>query len=548
MEDKKNMKKPTGEQPPKKAELKKSEYVKDKEKAAAQAAREAEKAARKAQKAQDKMPLKERIKSPRFRHGSAARALTVLMVAVIVLVNVLVAALSGKFPNMNIDMTAGGVNSLSDQVKEVVGNVKKDTQIIILGTEEQVRGDQLLSNYGIKYSQVATLTDKMHAMNPKITVAYKDLDADPTFANDYAQDNLITGDVIVKTADRSYVVKYSDLFNVTSDAQTGSQQVYTQAGDTLAAGLSNANADTLPVVAFDTGHSEQIPTDSYKSLLKSNNFDVQDFNLLTDEIPENTQFIMLSAPKTDYTDEEIQKLDSFLSNTEQKADRGVLATFYANAATMPKLSAFLQEWGLTPGDQLVVETDQNQTIANQPLFLLANPGTETTLNPKASYQYLIAPQAQPIAVAAGSDGLTTSALLTSSDTSAAVASDSDGSDMDSAAKKSYTLAGMGEKTVTAGGEAHKARVIAAGSSIFFAQEYLGSGTFSNGAWATDLAKYVTGTLNNSTVTITPVQTNTMDISMTSALSGLVGIGAFTILIPAACFIAGIVVYRKRRKL
>lgn len=550
MEDK-HMKKPAGEQPPKKTELEKSTYVKDKEREAAEAAREAEKAARKAEKQRQKAnrpPLKERMKSQRFRHGTTAKVITVLVIAALVLVNVLFSALSNKFPNMNIDMTTGSINSLSDQVKSVVQSVKKDTDIIIIGTEEQVRNDQLLSNYGIKYSQVATLTDKMHALNPKIKVSYKDLDADPTFANDYKDDNLVAGDVIVKTADRSYVVKYSDLFNISQDQMTGAQAIYTQAGDALAAGISNANASSLPVVAFDTGHEEQLPTDAYKSLLKSNNFDVKDFNLLTDDIPENTQFIMLAAPKNDYTEDEIKKLDDFLSNTDQKADRGLLVTFHANASTMPVLCNFLKEWGLTVENKIVAETDANQTIANQPYFLLANAGTATTLNEKSSYQYLIDPQTQPVTVASSANGLTTSALLTSSDTTAALDADGDGSDINTAAKQSYTLAGMGEKTVKTGSEEHKACVVAMGGSMFFTQTYLQSGTFSNGTWATDLAKYVTGTVNNSSVTITPVQTNTADISMSSAVSGLVGIGAFTILIPVACFVAGIVVYRKRRKL
>ena len=144
--------------------------------------------------------------------------------------------------------------------------------------------------------------------------------------------------------------------------------------------------------------------------------------------------------------------------------------------------------------------------------------------------------------------MTTSTLLTSSSTTAAVATDSDGSDLSTAPQQSYTLAAMGEKTVSAGGEDYHARVVAMGGSVFFTSAYLQSGTFSNSAWTADLAKYVTGTQDASAVTITPVRTNTLDISFSSAASGLVGIGAFTILIPAACFIAGIVVYRKRRKL
>ncbi len=549
MEDKKNMKKPTGEKPQKQTELEKSTYVKEKEKEAAAAQKAAEKANRKAEKAQTpKLPLKERLKSPRFRHGAVAKGITVLVVVVLVLVNVLFSALSQKFPNMNIDMTTGGVNSLSEQVQDVVESVQHDTEIIIIGTEDEVRNNQLLSSYGVNYSQVAILTDKMHALNPKITVTYKDLDADPTFANDYPDDDLVSGDVIVKTDLRSYVVKYYDLFDVSSNYQTGATDVYTQAGDALAAGISNANAETLPVAAFDTGHEEQLPTDALESLLKSNNFDTQTFNLLTDDIPEGTQLLILGAPSADYTEEELSKLDDYLANTDLAADRALLVTFHVNAGTMPNLASFLKEWGMTVEDEILAETDANKTIANQPLFLMAQTGTSTVLNEHADYGYLLDPQTQPITLDENVTGVTTSTLLTSSSTTAAVATDSDGSDLSTAPQQSYTLAAMGEKTVSAGGEDYHARVVAMGGSVFFTSAYLQSGTFSNSAWTADLAKYVTGTQDASAVTITPVQTNTLDISFSSAASGLVGIGAFTILIPAACFIAGIVVYRKRRKL
>src|SRR5699024_308488 len=80
--------------------------------------------------------------------------------------------------------------------------------------------------------------------------------------------------------------------------------------------VSSVNADTLPLAVFDTGHNEMMDTTLYKNLLTSNNFETQEINLLTDEIPENAQLFVLATPATDYTPDEIEKLEAFLNDEE----------------------------------------------------------------------------------------------------------------------------------------------------------------------------------------------------------------------------------------
>lgn len=529
-------------------ELKKSEYVKDKEEKAAQEAEIERRRTQKEAKKNSKKPLKEKLKSQKFRHGTTASAITALGLVILVLVNVVVSALGSKFPSMNIDMTTGNVNSLSDSVKAVVDGVKQNTTLTIIGTEEQVKNNQLLSS-SVKYSQVGIIAGKMAERNNKISVAYMDLDKNPTFASKYSEDNLAKGDVVVTAPKNSYVVKSTDLFNVSSDSQTGTQQIYTQVGDALASGISNANSENTPVIAFETGHSEQLSSDAVTALKKlytSNQFTNKDFSLLTDKIPDNAQLVFIGAPKTDYTDAEIKKLDEFLASTSSTKDRGlVLTTHIIDPEKMPKLAAFLKEWGITLANQVVMESDASKYVMQQPSYLLAQAGTDVTLNKSSSYSNLLTPLAQAMTLSSSVSGVTASALLKSNDTCYTV-SPTENTDSSAAnkTKAASVIAAIGEKTV---GKA-KASVAVCGSSVFFTDGIINTNTYSNGTWTADLAKYMTGTTSTGAVTITPVQTNTADISLSSAASSMVGLLIFTIVLPLCCFGIGIVVYRRRRKL
>ena len=56
------------------------------------------------------------------------------------------------------------------------------------GEREIAKADTLLAEYGIKYSQVSTLAEKMAEKNSNISVEYIDLDQNPAFASEYKDD------------------------------------------------------------------------------------------------------------------------------------------------------------------------------------------------------------------------------------------------------------------------------------------------------------------------------------------------------------------------
>ena len=56
---------------------------------------------------------------------------------------------------MDIDMTAQGLNTLSDQAIEIAQSIDEDTTIYLIGSEDAYENNQIYSSYGLEYSQVA---------------------------------------------------------------------------------------------------------------------------------------------------------------------------------------------------------------------------------------------------------------------------------------------------------------------------------------------------------------------------------------------------------
>jgi ABC-2 type transport system permease protein len=497
------------------------------------------------------------LKSQKFRRGSISTAFTAGFIAVVVLLNVLVGILGQKFPSINLDLTKTSTNSLSAQSEKVIDSVKTPTTVTICATQQQVQNDQIYAENGLQYSQVGSLAAKIAERNSNIKVQYVDLDKNPAFANDYKSDNLTAGDVIVKTDKRYRVLAYNDLFDIETSQDGSSQQVYSNVDGAFAGALSAVISDKLPIVAFDTGHTEKQDMSAYKKLLSSNSFDTKDFNLLTDAIPSGAQMIVLGYPTTDLSDAEVTKLSQFLASKTVDGDRSLMLTFYPDQGSMPKLENFLKEWGLAVPQAVIVETNQQKYLSEKPQYLLSDVQSTLDLTGKAKeqqsgqttdYGYFFTPVSNPINILYQSKGTrATYSLAKTSSTCYLV--DNNTKEGATPPQASYNTVALSQDTVTANDKTYKSNVIAVGSSLLLSDGVINSSTFGNGKYMADLSKYATGTTAAANALNIPVkEMNATDITLNSALAGVLGLGIFTVLIPLSILIAGLMIYNKRRRL
>ena len=114
------------------------------------------------------------LKNRRLRMGSFATVLTVIFIAVLIILNMIVSAISERYP-IQLDLTTGKIYGLSDETIEYLKTVEKDVNIYVLATEDSFGSP---NEY---YLQAAETIKKFPQYNSKIKVQFIDLAKDPAF-------------------------------------------------------------------------------------------------------------------------------------------------------------------------------------------------------------------------------------------------------------------------------------------------------------------------------------------------------------------------------
>lgn len=489
--------------------------------------------------------------SAKWKRGGMATALTAVFIAIVVVINILVGLLTDRFPSLNMDLTAQKLNTLSDQAVKIAQGVEQETTIYLIGSEDNYRNDRIYSSYGLEYSQVANLAEKLREVNTKISVKFIDPDTNPTFISAYPDDALGTGKVLVETERRHKVLTVADLFTVTQNSTTYRTETYSKVDSALASALEVVNLDKVPVIAVITGHGELLGSNNmsnFLGLLEDQNYEVKEVDFLTEEIPENTQIVMLPTPTTDYTDEEIQKLRTYIDDTARPERCALLVTCHPSQGALPKLAAFLEEWGIRVEEGMVAETDASRVALGNASFVLVD-HTEELLNDD-DYSRLVSPLSRPITrlFEANGDVVQTESLWTTADTAYVATEDMVETDPADIPKSSQTVAAIAEKRPRVDGKSTARSVVVFGSSHVFLDQYM-SAAFGDKTYIANVLSYCTDTDGSQVTVMThQVQTNVLDVTASSGTINLLGLGVFAIGLPLLILVVGLVVFLKRRHL
>jgi ABC-2 type transport system permease protein len=518
--------------------------------AAAETETAAKEAASQNEAAPEKKPEQQEKKKPsffqseKFKHGTTATAFTAIFIVVVVLVNVFFSILSEKFPSINFDVTKNATNSLSSKCIEVIDKVNIPVEITICASKEACENNSLTTS-SIDYAQVSRLFSKAAERNSNITLSYVDLDKNPTFAANYKSDNIQEGDVVVKSDKRYRVITSTDLFETNYSSDYTSTTTTSKVDSSLASALNSVTAENMPIASFDTAHSEQLSSEGYVHLLQNSSFETKEFSLLSDDIPENTQLLVLGCPSTDLTEEEVEKIDKWLHDDTLKLDRTLLVTTSAGVASLDKLNDLLNDWGLSADTSSVVEEQEATRYYGSPLAIYTDVQSSVNLGGKGSYTGVLATNIAPVSIKASSVGKkVTYSLLKTSDQSVIAKSDKSISE-----PGSQNVVALSREAINIDKKDYHASVILSGSTTMFSASLLNTDVFGNNAFLSDLSRYATGTTDSTSVVTTTTHTlYETDMAVSAQTVQILGFGVFTVLLPLIVVIAGIVVYRKRRAL
>lgn len=356
-------------------------------------------------KAQDTQSASRKGLSRKLRLGTVATITTVIVIAVVMLLNIGMDVLEKRFP-IAVDLTADGTFTMSDnsiQLAQMIGQNERigNTEIIVFVNEALFTNNEYDSYpmmYELKETAIQnagssdgtamynrligsfeTVLDQFYYMlkqyqvesNGKISHRFIDVDANPALASAYQEYEIGAGTVLFLNEDGTRSQKFELLNMISLDQQSSAvlPEYNSEAERLVAACLNLVTAEDSKKATFLLGHGEDNTLiNTLQQILINNACDVVALDITASNKPEeDTDIFVIAAPTKDYTDEEIAMLREWLDNDGKRGrDLVVIAD---HSAKLPSLYEMVgDEYGIVVTDTLVCETDSANIAGNNTLY------------------------------------------------------------------------------------------------------------------------------------------------------------------------------------
>lgn len=399
---------------------------------------------------QDAKLLKQRQRKKKMKYGSVAVAITLIVTAIVILLNVVVGLLVERYPNAKLDLTTSNLYEVSDETIDYIKNLDTTVEIAVSSEESTLEKDSYLK-------MVTEMLKKYQSYSSEVEVTYFDTTKNPDILSKYQSKysgTISSDNVIVCSGDRVRVFPLSDFFELDQDKL----QYYYYGQATLAEcitafkgeqsltnaimNVTDANPQRVGFIAQSNGNSIYNPTNGnvyaaqvLSTLLDDNGYDVTQLDMVTDEIsPADYDLLVLPAPVNDLTVDAIEKLETFLHNDGNLGKRLLYIADFTQGNT-PNLDAFLRDWNIVADTSYVIDdnatTQQAVTLlvaGNQRMYApIVNPVSSDYSSGLANTSLpIVAPVSRPILTRDANNGRVVTNLLTTADTSYCVPLNLDG--------------------------------------------------------------------------------------------------------------------------
>ena len=335
-----------------------------------------------------------------LRGGSYSLALTAIVLALLVAVNVFTSMLPATLTKF--DISSSKLYSITSNTKAVVNNLQQDVTIywIVQADSE----DDIIENLLAKYD----------ALSSHINVVKKNPDVFPTFAEQYTDETVSNNSLIVESGNRYRYIPYSDLYETELDYYS---YTYVTSGfdgeGAITSAIDYVVTDDLPQLYTLTGHGEQELPATFAQSLEKENIELTELSLLTvDEIPAEADALLIYAPQSDISEEEAAMLLDYAENG------GKLCVFAGPVedGLLTNLNSILSNYGVTAQEGIVIEGSRDHYAFGYPYVLLPDmASSDITDSLLDEGYYAILPVAQGFTVGSTSTATVTELLTTSSE-------------------------------------------------------------------------------------------------------------------------------------
>ncbi len=300
------------------------------------------------------------FKNRSFKAGGYSFALTLIVVALVVAVNVIVA----KLPR---SITAPDISSLklydfTVQTKDIAKGIDEEIRIKVWAKENT--SDKTVSEFLSRYAE----------LNALITVKYVDPELNPLFAEKYGEDALTANSIVIESDKRFKIVDTYDIYGYDYTEEEWYYYLYSygtqpppnvfNAESAISSAVDYVTTDVLPVIYKLAGHGEaDLPLSMVEAFVRGN-YELKDLSLLPlDAVPEDASCVLIVSPSSDITESELETLLKYMSGG------GSIVLFTDYGEIWPNISGLCESYGLKAVDGITLETAGNFVSMYQYLLI-----------------------------------------------------------------------------------------------------------------------------------------------------------------------------------
>ena len=180
------------------------------------------------------------------KHGSYSLALTAVVIAAAVVVNLIVSELPSKYTQ--IDLTSAQLSVLTEQSEELLDSLTEDITIYYVVQDSN------------RDTNVSRLLERYAGASGHIKLVEKDPVRYPKFTEQYTDASLTENSVIIECGEQSRVINYEDMYESEFDYEYYSYETTGfDAEGQITSAIAVLSSGNLPKVYMLTGHYVQVP-------------------------------------------------------------------------------------------------------------------------------------------------------------------------------------------------------------------------------------------------------------------------------------------------
>ncbi|CUX25860.1 GldG family protein [Clostridium sp. C105KSO13] len=351
--------------------------------------------------------LKKLFRSAGTKNGVFSVGLTIMVIAVIVVINLIFGQLPEKY--RNIDVSSTKIYEISDTSRKLLKKMNSKVTLTVLAEKENTD------------DRIKTFLSKYDALSKNVSVKWIDPVLHPSVLKEYNADKntiVVANEASGKTTNVSFdsiIVKDESSYYYTG---TASESQFDADGQ-LTSAVNYVTSDADKTIFRTTGHGEATLSGSVSDMMHKNNYSTKELNLVMDaSIPDDCDLLLMYAPATDLTADELKAVKDYLSG----GGKMIVLLGETEASDLPNLSQILKEYGMQEADGYIA--DPQRCYQNNYYYIFPNLSLSGDMTKGVSSQMVLLTNAKGMTmVDAARDTITAEPFMTTSEQAYAVTED-----------------------------------------------------------------------------------------------------------------------------